>query len=108
MGSVILGLSKGDAMPSRVENMVQTETGPRHVMQGTYLGVRIEVVAGYDIETDGWLFHIYVSRSSGQTDRLSDLPTKYWAKSLDSAFDQGFELAVRHLTPNEDASEKGA
>jgi hypothetical protein len=42
-------------MPSRVENMVQTETGPRHVMQGAYLGARIEVVAGYDIGTDGWL-----------------------------------------------------
>ena len=95
-------------MPSRVENMVQTETGPRHVMQGTYLGARIEVVAGYDIETDGWLFHIYVSRSSGQTDRLSEIPTKCRAKSLDSAFDQGFALAVKYLTPTEDASAKEA
>ncbi|HSV61231.1 MAG TPA: hypothetical protein VLJ19_20260 [Variovorax sp.] len=95
-------------MPSRVENMVQTETGPRHVMQGTYLGVRIEVVAGYDIETDGWLYHIYVSRSSGQTDRLSEIPTKHRAKSLDSAFDQGFELAVKYLTPSEDAPAKEA
>ena len=93
-------------MPSRVENMVQTETGPRHVMQGTYLGARIEVVAGYDIQTDGWLFHIYVSRSSGQTDRLGEYPTRYRAKSLDGAFDQGFELAVQHLTPNEEASAK--
>lgn len=95
-------------MASRVENMVQTETGPRHVMQGTYLGARIEVVAGYDIATDGWLFHVYVSRSSGQSDRLSDMPTKYRAKSLDSAFDQGFELAVQHLTPSESASAKDA
>lgn len=91
-------------MPSTVENMVQTETGPRHVMQGTYLGTRIEVVAGYDIQMDGWPFHIYVHQSGGQTDRLSDRPTKYWAESLDSAFDQGFELAVRQLTPNGDAS----
>ena len=91
-------------MPSRVENMVQTETGPRHVMQGTYMGARIEVVAGYDIQSDGWLFHIYVSKSSGQTDRLSEIPTRYRAKSLDSAFDQGFEQAVQHLTPGEDAT----
>lgn len=87
-------------MPSRVENMVQTETGPRHVMQGTYLGTRIEVVAGYDIRTDGWPFHVCMHLSGGQTDRLSDRPTQYWAESLDSAFDQGFEMAVRHLTPN--------
>jgi len=89
-------------MPSRVENMVQTETGPRHVMQGTYLGTRIEVVAGYDIQTDGWPFHVYLHQSGGQTDRLSNRPTQYWAGSLDSAFDRGFELAVRHLTPSED------
>jgi len=95
-------------MPSRVENMAQTETGPRHAMQGTYLGSRIEVVAGYDIQTDRWLFHIYVHKRSGQTDRVGELPNKYWAKSLDSAFDQGFELAVRHLALDEDASQKGA
>ena len=95
-------------MPSRVENMVQTETGPRHVMQGTYLGTRIEVVAGYDIQTDGWPFHIYVHRSDGQTDRLSDRPTQYRAESLDRAFDQGFEVAVRHLTPDGGASLPGS
>lgn len=85
-------------MPSRVENMVQTETGPRHAMQGTYLETRIEVAAGYDIQTDGWLFHVYLNRSSGETERLSELPTKHHARSLDSAFDQGFELAVQYLT----------
>ena len=52
--------------------------------------------------------HIYVSRSSGQTDRLSEIPTKCRAKSLDSAFDQGFALAVKYLTPSEDASAKEA
>jgi len=93
-------------MPSRVENMVQTETGPRHVMQGTYLGARIEVIAGYDIQTDGWPFHICIHQSDGHTDRLSSRPTQFWTESLDSAFDQGFELAVRHLTPSEGASEK--
>jgi len=98
-------LSKGTYMPNRVENMVQTGTGPRHVMQGTYMGTRIEVVTGYDIQTDAWSFHIYVHQSGGQTDRLSNRPTKYWADSLDSAFDQGFELAVHQLTPNGDACE---
>jgi len=73
-------------------------------MQGTYLGTRIEVVAGYDIRMDGWPFHIYVHQSGGQTDRLSDRPTKYVAESLDRAFDQGFELAVRQLTPNGDTA----
>ena len=91
-------------MPSRVENMVQTETGPRHVMQGTYLGARIEVVAGYDIQTDGWPFHIYVHQSDGQTARLGDSPTRFWAASLDKAFDEGFERAVRHLTPTDAGS----
>lgn len=91
-------------MPSRVENMVQTETGPRHVMQGTFSGARIEVIAGYDILTDGWPFHICIHQSGGQTDRLSSRPTTLWAESLDSAFDQGFELAVRHLTPDSGAS----
>lgn len=84
-------------MPHRVENMVQTETGPRHVKQGTFMGARIEVVAGYDIQTDGWPFHIYLHQSSGQTDQLSAVPTQFRAKSLNSAFDQGFELAVQHL-----------
>ncbi|WP_068640099.1 hypothetical protein [Variovorax soli] len=90
-------------MQGMVENKVQTETGPRHVMQGTYLGSRIEVVAGYDILSDSWPFHIYVHHSSGQTSRLSQVPTNYVAESLDSAFDQGFEFAVQFLTSPADA-----
>jgi hypothetical protein len=85
--------------------MVQTETGPRHAMQGTYSGARIEVVAGYDIHTDAWLFHVYVNRSSGQAEHLGEVPTTYKAKSLDSAFDQGFEKAVQYLTPEENSSQ---
>lgn len=92
-------------MPSRVENMLQTETGPRHVMQGTFLGARIEVVAGYDIQTDGWPFHVYLHQSNGQTIRLSKVPTAYFASSLDRAFDKGFELAVTQLTADSDEVE---
>lgn len=95
-------------MPNRVENMVQTETGPRHAMQGTFKGARIEVVAGYDITTDGWPFHVYISRASGQTDHLGENPTKYAAKSLQSAFDHGFDLAVQFLTSQEDTPEREA
>lgn len=35
-----------------VENLEQTETGPRHVIQGTYQGIRIEVIAGYSIASE--------------------------------------------------------
>ena len=83
----------------RVENLVQVETGPRHVVHGTYRGTRIEVIAGYSIEADEWLFHVYVHNSEGRADRLTDLPTHHRARSLQEAFDQGLELAVFHLKP---------
>ena len=81
----------------RVENLTQVETGPRHVVHGTYRGARIEVIAGYNIEADEWLFHVYVHHSQGQADRLTALPTRHRARSLQDAFDQGLELAVSHL-----------
>lgn len=81
----------------QIENLVQVETGPRHVIQGTYRGVRIQVIAGYSIETDEWLFHVYLHDNQGRADRLTDLPTSYRAHSLQNAFDQGLELAVSHL-----------
>jgi hypothetical protein len=79
-----------------IENLEQTETGPRHVIQGTYQGTRIEVIAGYSIHADEWLFHVYVHHSQGRADRLTELPTSHRAKSLQDAFDHGLKLAVSH------------
>ncbi|MDR6536368.1 hypothetical protein [Variovorax soli] len=81
-----------------VENLEQTETGPRHVIQGTYQGTRIEVIAGYSIDADEWLFHVYLHHSQGHADRLTELPTSHRANSLQDAFDQGLKLAMSHLT----------
>ena len=81
----------------QIENLVQVETGPRHVIQGTYQGARIQVIAGYSIETDEWLFHVYLHDNQGRTDRLTDLPTSHRAHSLQSAFDQGLELGMSRL-----------
>jgi len=81
----------------RVENLVQVETGPRHVVQGTYRGARIQVIAGYSIATDEWLFHVLLHDSQGRADRITDLPTTHKAHSLQEAFDQGIELALSNL-----------
>jgi len=80
-----------------IENLEQTETGPRHVIQGTYQGTRIEVIAGYSIDADEWRFHVYLHYSQGSTDRLTELPTRHRAGSLQDAFDQGLKLAVSQL-----------
>lgn len=45
-------------MHPRIEHIVQTESGPRNVLQGMYRGTKIEVVSGYDIAQDGWPFHV--------------------------------------------------
>ncbi|WP_038214490.1 hypothetical protein [Xenophilus azovorans] len=86
-----------DSAAERVVNIVQTETGPRHALQGTYQGTRIEVVAGYDISLDDWLFHVYLHTHQGRTDRLTDIPTRSTARSLQAAFQQGLEAAMRYL-----------
>ena len=80
-----------------IENLLQTETGPRHVMQGTYQGTRFEVVAGYDIREDQWMFHVYLHHNQGGTDRLTETPTQHKASSLHEAFDHGMKLATGRL-----------
>jgi hypothetical protein len=92
--------SKGNRMSSAivgVANLVQTETGPRHALQGSYHETRIEVVAGYDIKSDEWLFHVYLHNNQGRTDRLTEMPTRSTARSLHAAFQSGMETAARHL-----------
>lgn len=81
----------------QIENLIQVETGPRHVIQGTYQGVRIEVIAGYSIDTDEWLFHVRLHDNQGRADRLTGCPTTHRAHGLQDAFDLGLELAVSHL-----------
>lgn len=88
----------------KIENLLQTETGPRHVMQGTYQGTRFEVVAGYDIREDQWMYHVYVHQNQGRTDRLTETPTQHKANSLHEAFDLGMKLATGHLAPTENSA----
>lgn len=88
-------------MHPQVEKVVQTENGPRNVLEGTFKGTKIEVVTGYDITHDRWPFHVYLTPSGGQKSRLSEVPTQYRASTLQAAFDQGMELAVRQIDPPE-------
>ena len=83
-----------------VESLIQTETGPRHVVQGTFRGTQIEVVAGYSISNDEWLLHVYIHNTQGRSDRLTECPTTHSAGSLQDAFDQGLKMAVKHLSAN--------
>lgn len=88
-------------MNPQTEKVVQTETGVRNVLEGTFKGTKIEVVAGYDTTHDRWPFHVYLVAAGGQKTRLFDAPTRYQASSFQGAFEQGMELAVRQLDPPE-------
>lgn len=57
----------------RIANRQQTDTGPRHVLQGTCGDCRVQVVAGYDICQDRWL--CTTSTFTGTMARQSGLPT---------------------------------
>ncbi|WP_432727512.1 hypothetical protein [Variovorax sp. W6] len=84
-------------MHPRIEHIVQTESGPRNVLQGMYRGTKIEVVSGYDIAQDGWPFHVYMTPASGQRARLFEPPSPYRSDTLSAAFDEGMAMAVQRL-----------
>ncbi|MBB3637167.1 hypothetical protein [Variovorax atrisoli] len=88
-------------MNPQIEKVVQTETGVRNVLEGTFKGIKIEVVTGYDITHDRWPFHVFLTPAGGQRARLFDAPTQYRANSMQGAFEQGMQLAVHHLEPPE-------
>ncbi|WP_181360504.1 hypothetical protein [Variovorax sp. WS11] len=45
-----------------VENLEQTETGPRHVIQGIYQGTRIEVIAATaSMPTSGCFMYMFIT-----------------------------------------------
>lgn len=82
-------------MCPRIEHIVQTESGPRNVLQGMYRGTKIEVISGYDIAQDGWPFHVYMTPTNGQRSRLFNPPSPYRSDSLSAAFDRGMAMAVQ-------------
>jgi hypothetical protein len=86
-------------MENQIESVVQTASGSRNVREGRYRGVKIIVVAGFDIWTDDWPFHVYVQHDDEARSRLSGMPTQWRSASLEGAFEEGMRLAVRHLSP---------
>jgi hypothetical protein len=58
-------------------------------------GQVIEVAAGYDISSDSYLFHVYLLAANEEKAKLS-LPG-FAAKSIDSAYNQGFELGKVYI-----------
>lgn len=89
----------------RIANRQQTDTGPRHVLQGTCGDCRVQVVAGYDIGEDRWLYHVYLHRNDGTTERLTACPTLHAAYNLQEAFDNGMAFAVQRLNPSSPGEE---
>ncbi|CAN7457956.1 hypothetical protein LJR099_003082 [Variovorax paradoxus] len=88
-------------MQTQVENLVQTENGPRFVQEGNYRGNGITVATGFDITHDNWPFHVYIKPANGPVIQLSHRPSQYRANSMQSAFNQGMQIAVQHLNPRE-------
>ncbi|MEJ7685669.1 MAG: hypothetical protein WKG52_00970 [Variovorax sp.] len=86
-----------------IENVVQTESGPRFVQTGTYNGVGIEIVTAYDATYDMWPFHVYVVRDYGR-ERVTEKPTTLMHANMNGAFEQGMQIAVQRLTPKPDGA----
>ncbi|UVH54717.1 hypothetical protein NWF24_17880 [Variovorax paradoxus] len=82
-------------MQPQFENVVQTETGIRNVLEATYKGMKLEVVTGYDITHDDWPFHVYLTPAGGPKQRLFDAPTQYRANTMEAAFEQGKAMAAQ-------------
>jgi len=68
---------------------IQTEIGARNLQTDSYKGRVIEVVTGYDAQSDKYPIHIYVDGQkvvgSWRADRMSE------------AFDEGFRIAAAEI-----------
>jgi len=64
---------------------IQTETGARNLQTDTYKDRKIEVVTGYDVQSDKYPIHIYID---GQK-----VVGSWRADSMSEAFDEGFRIA---------------
>jgi hypothetical protein len=89
-----------------IKNVVQTENGPRFVLEGDYQGAHLTVATGYDVTHDEWLLHVYINLDGGRQVRVSKQPTHLRADSVQAAFDHGMNIAVRHLSQPEDSFTK--
>ncbi|OUL98354.1 hypothetical protein [Variovorax sp. JS1663] len=87
-------------MQTAVQNIVQTENGPRYVREGYCEGHKVVVVTAYDASLDAYPFHVYLHDTNGvgPRQRLGNVPTRWTGDTQESAFEQGMQLAVRHLT----------
>jgi imidazolonepropionase-like amidohydrolase len=82
-------------MQPQFENIAQTETGIRNLLEATYKGTKLEVVTGYDITHDNWPFHVFVTAAGGQKERLSVVPTPFRCDTMKAAFEQGKAMAAQ-------------
>jgi len=86
-------------MQNQLESIVQPMSGSRNVREGVFGGVKVIVVAGFDIWTDAWPFHVYLQSGDEPRSRLSAMPTRWRSASLEGAFEEGARLAIEHLMP---------
>jgi hypothetical protein len=68
---------------------IQTETGARNVQSETHKGRAVEVVTGFDIQSDKYPIHIYID---GQK-----IAGSWRADSMSEAFDEGFRVAAAEI-----------
>lgn len=72
---------------AQLENLVQTENGPRFARTATYQGKTIEVATGYNIKDDNWLVHVYIT-TNGERAK----PGFSSCNTMQAAFEWGFDF----------------
>ena len=77
-------------MKTRVENLYQTEKGPRFALTGDFMGAKVTVVTGYAVSHDAWMSHVYVKLPGQPEQRVGDIPAKTGFKSQQDAYEAGF------------------
>lgn len=74
------------------------EEDGHHTASATYNGQAIEVVAGYDIVSDRFLFHVYVTPKGTMRAEVECSPN--WENSKDKALEAGLEFARHWVDAN--------
>ncbi len=77
-------------MKTRVENLYQTEKGPRFALVGDFMGAKVTVVTGYVATHDVWMNHVYVKLPGQADQRVGDIPSKTGFRSQQDAYEAGF------------------
>jgi hypothetical protein len=71
------------------QNVVQQEGGPRFMMTGTYKDVPVEIATGYDVTSDVWRVHVYLT-PGGKRQKMN---SPVAASTMHDAFNSGFATA---------------